>query len=157
ASSGSVQDPSGIVVSADVLEISPWVASDGSGFLVVWEDHRDPSNPGVYGARVDAPGSVVGVGGIPLSEAVWGSKPSVAFAGGVYQVLWADSLPGLRGQRVDPTTGATLDGTSGVQLAGSLGSTASLSPRVCAAGAGFYASWVRYDPLATADSNQLVG
>ncbi len=75
----------------------PKVASDGDGFLVVWEDLRNQaqSSYDIYGARVTADGKVLDPDGFPI--AVGGAAeaaPSVAFNGADYLVVWQDFRSG---------------------------------------------------------------
>src|SRR5689334_8421084 len=59
---------------------NPAVASDGSGFLVAWEDYRDGFDSHLYAARVDANGSTLDPDGIPISTELFSEGlPSVAF------------------------------------------------------------------------------
>src|SRR5262245_31081739 len=91
------------------------VASDGSNFLVLWEDERTPptSQSDIYAARVDSGGNVLDPDGIAVSTAAGGqAQPSVAFDGTDYLVVWIDgSIPGradVRAARVAPD-GTVLD------------------------------------------------
>jgi uncharacterized repeat protein (TIGR02543 family) len=57
--SGTVLEPDGIAISTSMeAQERPAVASNGSGFLVVWEDNRNYSTSGadLYGAEVDRDG-----------------------------------------------------------------------------------------------------
>lgn len=69
----------------------PSVASDGSDFLVVWADWRDPESysPDIYGARVDSGGNVLEPLGIPISvDAGYETEPTIASDGSDYMVAW---------------------------------------------------------------------
>ena len=73
---------------------NPSVASDGSGFLVVWEDQRTPDSweRDIYAARVDANGNTLDPDGIAVSTRPgleW--DPEVSFDGTNYLVAWTDS------------------------------------------------------------------
>jgi hypothetical protein len=95
-------DPSGTVTEAGFLiggaggsNTRPAVAWNGSTFLVVWEDRRDgqvsPFLSDIYGARVDATGSVLDPDGIAISTA--GSdqlRPALAPLGDGGMVAWDD-------------------------------------------------------------------
>src|SRR5262249_26203056 len=62
-------------------QFNPAVASDGSGFLVVWTDQRSfGSGRGIYGARVSAAGEMLDPGGILICTVSNSqSSPAVAF------------------------------------------------------------------------------
>jgi len=96
-------------------QIDPAVASDGSSFLVAWEDWRKGQNsdPDVYAARVDASGNVLDPDGIPISTAPgYQGSTAVAYDGANYLVVWADgAISGradIRAARVRPD-GVVLD------------------------------------------------
>jgi hypothetical protein len=77
------------------LEQNPTVSSNGSDYLVVWEDTRNNSTSGrdLYGARVGPFGNVT-AGGIPISTAPNDqSEPTVAY-NGTYLVAWLDRRNG---------------------------------------------------------------
>jgi hypothetical protein len=87
------------------------VASDGTDFLVVWQDMRN-GNADIYGARVTADGKVLDPSGIAIATGT-GSQvaPSIAFDGQGYLVVWGDDRNGtsdIYGARVK-TTGAVVD------------------------------------------------
>ncbi|MGH8103927.1 MAG: hypothetical protein ACREJQ_05335, partial [bacterium] len=90
----------------------PSGASDGTNFLVAWEDDRS-GNFEIYGSRVSSSGSVLDSSGVPIST-VSSLKvlTDVAFGSGKYFAVWSDT-------RNDPffvTTdiyGAFIDSTSG--------------------------------------------
>lgn len=121
--SGALMDASSLPIAVqEGRQAQPSVASDGDGFLVVWEDGRASNVSGdisdVYGARVSSSGTVLDpagflIAGTPATEQV----PSVTSAGGQYFVAWqyfGVSSPGgpeeegIRGARV-AETGAVLD------------------------------------------------
>jgi hypothetical protein len=79
------------------------VASDGSGYLIVW------SLDGVKAVRVDASGSIIDASPIVLDPQ--GSDPSVSFADGRYLVVWKNfvNVPLVEFARIDPVTGTVLD------------------------------------------------
>src|SRR5262245_993412 len=84
---------------------NPVVASDGTGFLVAWEDANGPT-----AARVDADGTNLDPEGIPLADE--GYDLDIAFDGTNYLVVWT-SLTGfsradIRAARVTPQ-GVDLD------------------------------------------------
>ena len=101
-SAGKVLDSQGIAIStAGGNQVYPAVASDGSGYLVVWQ-----SGGNVYGSRVDKNGTVLDKSGISISVAIGSQEhPAVAFDGTDFQVVWQDkrsmSNYDIYGRRVD--------------------------------------------------------
>jgi large repetitive protein len=96
--SANVLDSQGVLISTGLMgymQYYPVVAFDGTNYLVVWEDARnsaDALNWDVYGARVDASGTVLDPRGIAISTADYSQWcPTVAFDGTNYLVVWADS------------------------------------------------------------------
>ncbi|MCX5801250.1 MAG: T9SS type A sorting domain-containing protein [Candidatus Eisenbacteria bacterium] len=110
---GSVLDAAGIAIStAANNQFYPAIASDGTDFLVVWEDNRGRSYD-IYGARVSGGGSVLDPGGIAISTGARTERgPAVAFDGTSYLVVWHDYRSGtysdIYGARVG-TDGSVLD------------------------------------------------
>src|SRR5687767_9190420 len=97
ASDGLVLDPQGLFVSTfESYQTAPMVASDGSGFLIVWEDLRGATGSDVIAARVstlDAAAPTVQVA--PLVTADGDQMfPSVASNGNGYLVAWEDVAGG---------------------------------------------------------------
>ncbi|MEW6434877.1 MAG: cadherin-like domain-containing protein [Myxococcota bacterium] len=69
----------------------PDVASDGSNFLVVWQDRRDGLSDDIYGARVTGAGLVMDTAGIAISTADGAQvAPRVAWDGANFVVVWQD-------------------------------------------------------------------
>lgn len=108
--SGQVLDSLAISKTID-HESHASIASDGSGYFVVWQDSRNPSFD-IYGARVDSSGIVLDTAGIPVSTAEGDQVyPSVAFDGTDYIILWEDYrnvFSDIHGARVS-TEGVVLD------------------------------------------------
>lgn len=110
---GSVLDPSGIAISP-ALQWPEYasVAFDGNNYLVVWHDYSSGPDHDIWGARVDASGTVLDTSGIAISKAGGRqSLPSVAFDGSNYLVVWMDSrddTSDVYGARVSPS-GSLLD------------------------------------------------
>jgi len=83
--------------------------SDGSNFLVVWQDFRSGKQYDVYAARVTPQGKVLDKGGFPVAASSPNEcRPAVAFGGGNYVVVWMDarSYPvyGIFGARITPAS-----------------------------------------------------
>jgi len=88
---GTVLDPSGIVVVQACWPANPAIAFDGTDYLIAWEDYRNASIADIYGARVTQAGVVLDAGGIAISTATNDQiEPSVAFDGANYLVAWTD-------------------------------------------------------------------
>ena len=126
--SGEVLDPDGIAIStATGDQVSLDVASGGGNYLVVWHDWRNISTPDIYGARVNAAGTVRDPDGIPIATgALNQGNPVVSFGGTDYLVAWTEdrgappSGADICGARVD-TSGLVLDPGS-IVISGSNGS-----------------------------------
>ncbi len=95
-------------------QLSPAVASNGSEFLVVWEDRRNGiDETDIYASRVAADGTTLDPDGIAIATAdglEW--TPEVASDGTNFLVVWTDGVQGNRGDvraaRVTPQ-GEVLD------------------------------------------------
>ena len=90
----------------------PAVAFDGTNFLVVWADLRNPTpldvfSYDIYAARITPDGSVLDVTGIPIAQNYPNDPaPDVAFDGTSFLVVWNGGS--IYGARVRPD-GAVLD------------------------------------------------
>jgi hypothetical protein len=143
---GAVLDPGGFVISsANRDQNSPVVASDGSGYWVVWEDGRASGRENlydIYGARVTAEGEVLNPDGVPVSVAdLWQVNPAVAYDGMNYLVAWSDEREygnwNLYCSRVTPD-GLVLD-FAGIPVCRA--PNAQFSPEVSASDTGFLVYW----------------
>jgi PKD repeat protein len=113
---GQVLDPGGLLISAHMLghEVSPAVASNGTDFLVVWQDGRGATAFDILGARVTGTGQVLDPEGIPISahDTFYQAAPAVASNGTNYLVVWQDGRSGttydIHGARVS-SAGTVLD------------------------------------------------
>jgi hypothetical protein len=92
-SQGAVLDPEGIVISsARSDQVRPEAGSNGSDYLVAWQDARSDSAD-VYASRVTAQGVVLDSSGIPVCVSSQGGRrdPAIASDGTNYLVAWDDS------------------------------------------------------------------
>jgi hypothetical protein len=111
--SGAVLDPVGFpILQTGCEQERPQVASDGSRWLVIWDELTPAAGYDLYGARVDTSGIVLDPSGIVIASTSrndgWGS---VAFDGVNYMAVWshlAVSNYDLYCARVD-TSGILLD------------------------------------------------
>ncbi|MHC5056246.1 MAG: PKD domain-containing protein [Planctomycetota bacterium] len=92
-------DAAGAVLGAGAFDVCtaagvqswPAVASDGTGFLVVWQDERSGTAE-VWGARVDSDGNVEETDGFQISSGTGAENyPDVGWTGSAYLVAWQDS------------------------------------------------------------------
>jgi hypothetical protein len=105
--SGLALTPAGFDISAAPADQSnPVVTAVGTSFFVAWTDFR--GGPDVYGARIDAAGSVVDPTGIPIAATA--DLPSIASDGRNVLVAYQtrEESPVARGVRVD-ASGTVLD------------------------------------------------
>ncbi len=98
SASGTITDPSGILISASAQsQGKPAVASDGINYLVVWEEARSGGySTDIYGMRIDASGKQLDDDAIAISTSP-GSQayPAVAFDNdSTYLVVWQDNRSG---------------------------------------------------------------
>jgi len=117
---GEVLDPAGIRLSQAANEqVSPAVASNGTDWLVAWQDGRPgASQDDIYGTRVGADGSVKDILGIQISAGTSASgqqqTPAVASDGTDYFVAWSTATR-VWGARVQASSGNVLD-ANGIQF-----------------------------------------
>ncbi len=129
-------DPFYVAASED--QAKPAVASDGAGFLVVWEDYRYAHD--IYAARVNSSGTVLDGAGILISPPYpeEGSEPAVAWDGTNYLVVWASDSPNdILGARVTPS-GNVLD-TEPITVSGAAGDQ--MQPTVAWNGSNYLVAW----------------
>jgi len=93
---GAILDPGGVViVQAPANQEAPGIASDGSGFLIVWSDLRTGSAD-VYGALVDAALAPAGPGAFAINTSGGPQRnPEVLWNGADYVVVWDDERTGI--------------------------------------------------------------
>jgi hypothetical protein len=89
--SGAVHAAAGeLLVAEDYRPERPCVASDGSEYMVVWEDKRFGSGD-IFATRVDGQGKALDPEGIHISTAPGEqTEPDIAFDGHNYMVVWED-------------------------------------------------------------------
>ncbi|RME54643.1 MAG: PKD domain-containing protein [Deltaproteobacteria bacterium] len=108
SSAGELLDPEGLLIStAAGAQKNPALASNGNGWIAVWEDGRfDPNAPDIYAARITPQGSVADTGGIAISNAAGAQRnPDVAYGESDYLVVWDDSRGAstdIYGARITP-------------------------------------------------------
>jgi hypothetical protein len=102
---GTVLDMPGILISGVPWEqVVPAVTSDGTDFLVAWQDFRN-SDYDIYCARVSWTGLVLDTAGVAVCTTSGGQiTPAIAYNGSNYLVSWEHQDVGTRdiyGARVD--------------------------------------------------------
>lgn len=144
SAAGTVLDPAGLIISAATdAQITPAVASDGTDFLVAWDDQRaGSSNRDILGARVTAAGAVLDAAGISICSATNSQiAPTVAWNGTNYFVAWEDwralTVSDIYGTRVS-TAGMVLDGTG---IAISSAANNQFAPSVTRNGTDLFVAW----------------
>lgn len=133
---GSVIDPPGelVICNKPGEQSHPNVATDGSSFLVVWQDARNSGTTGfdIYAAIVSSSGVVSPAGGFAVAALASDQKyPDVAWMGSSYVVAWEHNESGdwnIHAARVS-ASGELLDSNPIV-----VDSTTSKQDSVCAAG-----------------------
>jgi probable HAF family extracellular repeat protein len=141
-------DPIGAPFTINLYEPSspnaPRVASDGSGFLVVWSENRYYAAAQLFGARVSHTGQVLDPDGIPITDHAFYTRfaPDVCWDGADYVVGYnkggADLDDDIFATRVS-SGGAVLDPAGFLVKGGAATqSQAAVAPR---AGGGVQAVW----------------
>ncbi|MGA1844124.1 MAG: hypothetical protein ACMUIS_06140 [bacterium] len=79
------------------MQLNPDVASDGEGFLVVWDKHApDQLYPDIYGITVSKEGQVNQGDPVAISTAKWNQvNPAVFWTENNYVCLWKDDRDGM--------------------------------------------------------------
>ncbi len=132
--------PSGI----DGKQGGPSVASDGTDYLVVWEDFRNAQDTSedIFATRVSRAGTILDTAGFPVSTAPnQQQSPDVAWNGSTYLVVWSDHRSGVLGDiwgaRV--TNGGTVLDPSGKAISTATGQQD--WPAVASNGSDFMVTW----------------
>src|SRR5438034_2751663 len=93
-SNGVVVSPNGIPIATDALyQERPRIASDGTDFLVVWQESNDPheESTDLYAVKLTGAGAVGAPARIAVNLAPGVQyNPDVAFTAGNYLVTWQD-------------------------------------------------------------------
>ncbi len=95
STSGTVIDTPGIEISiADSIQCLTAACSDGSNYLVAWQDRRGTAalKYDIYAARINQSGQVIDPSGIPVRVKIPAQQsfPGAAFDGTNYLVVWQD-------------------------------------------------------------------
>ncbi len=142
-SDGVVRDPAGFALStAGGSQYRPRVASNGTDYLVVWQDGRGPTVD-IYGTRVTSAGAVSHPSGLPLSTAANDQNaPTVASNGADYFVVWTDARAGwtnfdVYGTRV--TSDGVVSDPDGLAI--SAAANHESSPSVASNGTDYFVVW----------------
>jgi large repetitive protein len=162
---GEVLDPAGFAVAqAGSDQWHPAVASDGTNYLVVWQDDRSGSTwSDVYGVRVTPGGKVLDSAEIVISGAVHQQGfPAVAFDGVNFLVVWQDARSGsgydIYGTLVTPQ--GKLLGVNGFPV--SMAAADQHSPALAFDGSNYLVTWqdgrsdINYDIYGARVTPQLV-
>jgi large repetitive protein len=132
AADGAAPDGNGVPIAAATREqVFPTIASNGTVYLVAWQDSRSGVDDDIYGARLDATGAVLG-GTDPIAishPAASQRRPAVGSNGSDFLVAWQDDRNG-----VDDIFGTRVTGGGLVMDPGGIGISADFShgtaPRV---------------------------
>lgn len=127
---GAILDPAGFDIAGDRrlghAAGHPGVASDGSGFTVVWQNETAPRN--VFASRVAGTGQTLGDPVLLLSSAATQQEPEVAFSQGKYLVVWQQSGSNWDVWATRLTTDGVVVDTYGIQLVGLAGEQGDATP-----------------------------
>lgn len=147
---GVLLDPGGIAISTAANDqLKPAVISDGSNYLVVWQDSRNEPNPGdysyyfnIYGTLVTENGLVLDTSGIVINSATtMQALPALAFDGTNYMVVWSDFRGAtgydIYGARLT-TNGDILD-LDGIVIANATKNQ--VSPAIAFNGTDYFVAW----------------
>lgn len=141
------------ICTAQYEQKRPYVTSNGSNFLVVWNDSRNAVSPyyysDIYGSIVNATGSVTPTSPEICTAAGNQCLPKAATNGTNYLAVWEDyrsgSYPVIRGSRIT-STGTVQDTTAITFPATSYDQT---TPDICYGGGNYFVAW--------SDNNSITG
>ena len=140
---GRVLDPQGIrICTAGQQQVGPSVASDGAGYLVVWQDSRSRVSVDIYGTRVLATGAVLDAGGLAINTgANHQINPAVSGKAGGYLVVWQDQRDGssydIYGTSV--SVAGVVSHPAGLPISTAAGDQ--INPAVTANGRDYWVAW----------------
>jgi hypothetical protein len=136
-----------LLSSASPDELTPAVATNGSNYLLAWEDHRPSGAADIYGVRIGLDGTSLDSAAIPISQGInFQQQPAVASDGSNYFVVWRDerSMPGvpdIYGARVSatgPAANAVAD-VQGIPISTATGPQT--SPAIAFGGGQYLVTW----------------
>jgi hypothetical protein len=151
SNAGAVLDPGGIPINTATPSTRPAISRIGAAgnSLVVWSDLRTGASYDVYGARMNAAGTVLEPAGIALATGAGDqTAPTAAYDGTDAFVIWQNPAASidLYGGRVS-AGGTALDG-AGIPIA--LDPSNELKPSLASDGAGhLLVAYHRYDTAPT--------
>ncbi len=140
---GRVLDPQGIrICTAGQQQVGSSVASDGAGYLVVWQDSRSRVSVDIYGTRVLATGAVLDAGGLAINTgANHQINPAVSGKAGGYLVVWQDQRDGssydIYGTSV--SVAGVVSHPAGLPISTAAGDQ--INPAVTANGSDYWVAW----------------
>lgn len=137
---GALMPIGGAISGAIGDQLEPAVASDGTDFMVVWQDQRSGQGD-IYSTEVLNNGTVSQVTGVQLSSAAsLKAQPRIAYNGSEYLVIWADArnnyVYDIYGKRLS-TAGAVI----GTDLTIASAPNEQSKPDLCWTGANYIAAW----------------
>ncbi|MFB6374653.1 MAG: hypothetical protein ABEN55_16380, partial [Bradymonadaceae bacterium] len=142
---GDLLDTSGLGFYSSTADYGPMaVASDGTGYLIAWEDYRSGTS-NIYGTRVDQNGKLTdGADGKVLADnsSYDFTEPTLASDGTNYLLAWRDERGGSRDEDI---YGVRLDSSanrlSSSDLKIGAASDKQSVPRVASSGSSFLVVW----------------
>ncbi|HEU0030831.1 MAG TPA: hypothetical protein VFQ53_09360 [Kofleriaceae bacterium] len=151
---GALLDASGNIIKNDIVicdaagdQNRPAVAFDTNNqqWVVVWSDGRVNTDFDIFGARIDATGTVLDANGVLVSGGATGSQftPSLAFTGGIFLAVWqdrrSDGEGDIFGARIQAGASLNVLDPSGFGIGGTTG--AQSSPTVAQNVGSFLVAW----------------
>lgn len=144
----AVLDPEGILIARfESYQCFPMVASDGAGFLIVWEDLGGETGSDVFAARVSGPDSAAPsvsrftVAAEPGDQ----TSPAVASNGLGFLVAWETMQGSWMGIRAAMVPGGSDGaGPTGPAFTVSAGGFHSMRPAAASAGGDYLVAWEDY-------------